>query len=107
MLSPGWVVPSVPKDFLDPELCGGWNVCLTVNLDVSKAVFIALELEPNIFSLTRAAALFKTRFSKALFSFQKKELPPKEIFLFYFIFLSSANVMDMHNFFKLKKYYHM
>lgn len=84
-MPPGWVVPSAPRDFLDAEPCGGWNVCFTVNLDVSKAVFIALELQPNIFSLTRAATLFKTRVSKALFSFQKTELPPKNLFILFFI----------------------
>lgn len=70
-MSLGQIVPSVSKDLLDPELSEGWNACFTVNLDVSKTVFIALERKPNIFKLTQAMKVFKIKVSKVLFSFQK------------------------------------
>lgn len=73
--------------FLDPELSEGWNVCFTVNLDVSKTAFLALELKPNIFGLTRARTVFKMRVSKALFSFQKRELPNENYLFHYYFFI--------------------
>lgn len=73
-MSPGWIVPSVSKDLVDPELSEGWNACFTVNLDVSKAVFIAFEIKPKISKLAQAMRVFKIKVSKALFSFQKGNL---------------------------------
>lgn len=67
---------------LETELFEKLDVCFTTNLDVSKAVFIALEMKPNIFKLTRAMKV-KKKVSKSLFCFQKGNVPKKTFFFLY------------------------
>lgn len=66
---------------LEIELFEKLDVCFTTNLDVSKAVFIAFEMKPNIFKLIRAMKVKKKKKSfKIIVLFPERERPKENIF---------------------------